>query len=107
MELENRFFKLKYISDRDWLGRTLHEDFCECGKSGLLFNKKMTVESLLQCRRDRNIVILDFECRKISDNCYLVHYVTESDNKRYYRTSIWVKEADIKLLFHQATELNE
>lgn len=63
LDLENSFFKLKYISDRKWLDRILHNDFCECGKSGVLFNK------------------------------------------RYYRTSVWVNEGNLKLLFHQATEL--
>lgn len=107
LELEKCLFKLEYISDREWLERTLHDDFCECGKSGMLFNKEDTVESLLQCTCDRNIEICNFECINITDTSWIVHFITESDNKRYYRTSVWVREENIKLLFHQATELKE
>lgn len=105
LELENSLFKLKYISDRKWLDITLHNDFRECGKSGRLFNKQETMESLIKFTSDRDIKIFDFECRNITDTSYLVHYITKSDNKRYYRTSVWVKEDGLKLLFHQATEL--
>ena len=105
LELENSLFKLKYISDRKWLERTLHDDFHEFGKSGVLFKKEDTVESLLQCADDRDIEIYDFECRNITDTSWLVHYITESNDKRYYRTSVWVKDGNMKLLFHQASEL--
>lgn len=105
LELENRLFKLKYISSKEWLERILHNDFHECGKSGVLFNKEDTVQSLIECTCDRDIEICDFECRNITDTSWLVHYITKSDNKRYYRTSVWVKEENVKLLFHQATEL--
>lgn len=108
LNLEKSFFKLQYISDRNWLERILHDDFHECGKSGLLFGKEETVESLIKCTSDRNIVIYNFDYRTITDNSWLAHYITESDNKQYYRTSLWVEEnKTIKLLFHQATELKK
>lgn len=31
LELEQSFFKYKYISDRQWLSDILHPDFSECG----------------------------------------------------------------------------
>ncbi|MCI8403530.1 MAG: nuclear transport factor 2 family protein [Clostridia bacterium] len=105
IDLENCFSKSEYISDRRWLERTLHENFHECGKSGLLYDRKQTVESLLSCASDRDILIHNFECMPISVNSWLVHYITKENDKKYYRTSVWVKDENVKLLFHQASEL--
>lgn len=107
LDLEQSFFKIQYISDKEWLDTTLHDDFTECGKSGILFDKYETMESLLSCAEDRDIEIFDFECRNISGTSWLVHYITKSGNKRYYRTSVWVKEKQLKLFYHQATLLND
>lgn len=104
LDLETRFFKLSYISDAAWLDEVLHDNFHEMGKSGVLYNKSETIYGLLKCKADRDIEINNFEYIKIVDNSWLVHYVTQSDNKQYYRTSVWVKEENIKLFFHQATE---
>lgn len=46
LNLEKKFFKIKYISDKNWLNDTLHNDFVECGKSGTLFNKREVMEEL-------------------------------------------------------------
>lgn len=106
LDLEKCFFKLEYISDRVWLNTVLHNNFCECGKSGILFDKKETVESLLSCSEGRDITIYNFEYRPITDKCYLVHYITQSGSEKYYRTSVWVMEDSLKLFFHQASRLN-
>ncbi len=105
LTLEKDFFNLQYISDREWLDKILHDDFRECGRSGKLFDKFDTMEELLQCDSDRDIVICGFECVEINSNSWLVHYITEIEGKQYYRTSVWVREPDMKLFFHQATEL--
>ena len=36
----------------------------------------------------------------------MVHYVTKDKNEMTYRTSIWLKEDRLKIIFHQATKLN-
>lgn len=106
LELENRFFQHSYISDRDWLEQTLHENFLECGKSGRLFHKADTVNSLLQCKEDRQIQIEDFQCSKISSNTWIVHYLTgSSEGEPVFRTSIWIKKHTLQLYFHQATKI--
>ncbi len=106
LDMEKRFFKRKYISDRNWLETTIHNDFCECGKSEILFDKKETVESLLACAEDRDITIYNFEYRLVTDKCYLVHYITQNGSEKYYRTSVWVMDDSLKLFYHQASRLN-
>lgn len=107
LTLEKRFFQHKYISDRTWLEKILHGDFLECGKSGKLFDKKYTVESLLKCAKNRDIEINDYTCRQIDKNSWLIHYITVSENNRYFRTSVWVLKENLQLLYHQATILKE
>ncbi len=108
LALEKKFFELRYISDREWLDITLHDRFYECGKSGILFDKAETIESLLSCQSNRDITIYNFECETIHESAWLVHYITQSEHKKYYRTSVWCMETgkQMKLLFHQATRLN-
>lgn len=106
LNLEKSFFRISCISDRDWLDATLHNDFTECGKSGVLFNKNEVMDGLLACKEDRPIEISNFSCEMIGTGCWMVHYMTESDGELYYRTSIWIREKGLQLRFHQATKLN-
>lgn len=108
LDLEKSLFKYNYISDKDWLNDVIHKDFIECGKSGYLFKKDEIVEYLSSCKEDRNIVIYNYECKKIDVNTWVVHYITCGNNKdKYYRTSIWVKEENFKIIFHQASKYIE
>lgn len=106
LRLEKDFFKLSCISDRNWLENIIHDSFTECGKSGLLFDKQQTVQDLLNCTADRNIDIYNFECSAVDEKTWIVHYITCSDGRQYYRTSLWVMEDTLRLYFHQASELN-
>ena len=106
IELEKRFFKHRYISDEGWLLRTLHEDFCECGKSGRIFYKEETVKSLLLCTGDRPIDASGFTCSELAPGCISVNYITNENGRRFFRTSLWVGE-EPQLRFHQATMLTE
>lgn len=105
LSLEKRFFDSRYISDRKWLESVLHDDFTECGRSGILYHKKETANGLLLCGKDRDIDIYRFECTRLGKEAWLAHYITVSDNSRYFRSSVWVCEGEWQLLFHQATEL--
>lgn len=108
LNLEKKLFQYSYISNRSWLENTIHTDFIECGKSGMLFDKQKTIQSLLQCKTDRDIIIYQFTCMNIDNNSWIVHYMTrEQDETIYYRTSIWVKKDTMKLYFHQASKLEE
>ena len=98
LTLEKDFFNLQYISDREWLDKILHDDFRECGRSGKLFDKFDTMEELLQCDSDRDIVICGFECVEINSNSWLVHYITEIEGKQ-----IWKRWSDGKILLRSKT----
>ncbi len=107
LELEKKLFKYEYMSNKEWLEKTIHKNFKECGKSGLLFNKKDTVESLHSYTEDRKIDIYNYEYECIDTNTYLIHYITKFKGELIYRTSIWIMQEDnLKLLFHQASKLN-
>jgi hypothetical protein len=105
LELEKSLFKIEYISNKKYLENIIHENFLECGKSGLLYDNEITIDSLLECKEDRNIKIYNFACEQIDNNTYLIHYITRNDNKKYFRTSIWKEEDTLRLYFHQATLL--
>ena len=79
----------------------------EYGKSGLVYYKKDTIESLYNVG-DRDIEVEDFSCKKIDGNTYIVHYVSvNSDNGSTYRTSIWIDNGkQLQLYFHQGTIKN-
>ena len=104
LELEKSLFKHEYTSNKNYLENIIHVNFIECGKSGLLYDNKITIDSLLECQTDRDIKIYNFTCEQIDNNTYLVHYITVTNDIKYYRTSIWKQEENLKLYFHQATE---
>lgn len=70
-------------------------------------SKSDTIKSLQECIEDRKIKIYNYECEQIDTNTYLIHYITKSYDKFIYRISIWIMKDNLKLLFHQASMLNE
>lgn len=105
LELEKNLFKYEYMSNKDWLDRIIHNDFKECGKSGYFFDKEETIKALQDFTEDRKIDLYNYEYKCVDTKTYLIHYITKSDEKLIYRTSIWVMEGELKLLFHQASEV--
>ena len=106
LSLEKSLFNLAYISDRKWLSAIIHDDYEECGKSGTLFNKDDVISALLSCESDRDITIYNFKFRELNKHCWIVNYITESENNLYYRTSVWTEGSHIQLRFHQASKLS-
>ncbi len=107
LTLEKSFFEIKFISDRRYLEKTLHKSFFECGSSGSLYDRKSVIDALMECKENRDIDIYNYVCRQIDSNSWLVHYITKTQNdKRYFRTSVWVCEnSELKLCFHQSSRL--
>lgn len=105
LNLEKDFFKYDKITDKKWLDSILHNNFKEIGKSGSIYNKNDITESFLMLKSDRYITIYNFEICAISTNCWLAHYITSDNGKIFYRTSVWLDENGLKLIFHQASEL--
>lgn len=104
LELEKSLFKYEYMSNNEYLNNTIDDNYKELGKSGILFNKDDVVNYLLSQQRDRNIEIYNFSGEELIPNLWIVHYITLSDDKKIYRTSIW---KDNKIIFHQASEYKD
>lgn len=106
-ELELSLFKGEYLKDYDYLCNIFHNDYMEYGKSGLVYRKDDTIKSLYD-KDDRNIKVIDFNSNKIDDKTYINHYVSvHEDGTLVLRTSIWVDNGNMQLLFHQGTVANE
>lgn len=103
--LEKKLFQYTYMKDHDWLNEILHDHFQECGKSGCIFNKETVISSLNGYTEDRMIEIYNYEYLPIDTNTHMIHYVTKNGDALIYRTSIWIMEKHLKLLFHQASPL--
>lgn len=103
--LENSLFLYKNCKDSDYLDRILHEDFMEFGTSGKIYHKKETIDLLMSVTEDRPIVIHYPKVRLLPGGQWLLHYISENKETGSYsnRTSIWIKDDNIKLYFHQGT----
>ena len=108
LEAEKSLFKWRYMSDVVYLDRIIDDNFVEIGKSGKKLIKKDVIEELSNLGHDRIIDIYNFECIKLNDNVWLAHYITLSEEKKIYRTSIWKNaNGNLKILFHQASEFKD
>ena len=107
-ELETSLFKGEYLEDKEYLENVFHDEFMEYGKSGLIYRKKDTIESLLGIG-DRDIKVLDFTSEKIDENTYIVHYVSvHKDDVKVLRTSIWKDNGEmLQMFFHQGTLMHK
>jgi len=105
LELEKSLFEVKYMNNKEYLNNLIDDDYLEIGKSGKMINKDDVIKELSSLKENRNIDIYNFACTK-EDNIYIVHYITISNDNKIYRTSIWKKEKNYKILFHQASILN-
>ncbi len=106
LNLEKSLFKIKYMNNKEYLDNIISDNYLEIGKSGTIINKNDVIKELLTLTEDRNIDIYNFSCTK-EDNIYIAHYITIHNDNIIYRTSIWKKEKDYKILFHQASLLKD
>ena len=104
LDKEKSLFKYEYMKVINYLEELIDDNYKEIGKSGKVFNKEDIIEYLSNLKEDRNITIYNYNCRKISTNIFLVHYITKNNNDNIFRTSIWKKENNkFKIIFHQAS----
>ena len=107
LEREKSLFKIKFMSNKEYLNNIISDDYLEIGKSGYFINKIQVIDALLKEETDRKIAIYNYSCDEIDKNAYLVHYITKNIDDIVYRTSIWKKEESLKIIFHQASILKE
>lgn len=104
LELEKSLFKYEFMSNINYLNKIIDDNYIEIGKSGKEITKEDVIKYLINLKEDRNIIIYNFKCDKISEDIYLINYITKKEKDNIFRTSIWKKENDeFKILFHQAS----
>ena len=107
LNLEKSLFKYEYMSNIEYLNSIIDDTYKELGKSGKMYNKEDVIKELSNLNSDRDIKIYNYECNSISDNIWLVHYITKNENINVFRTSIWKNDNSLKIIFHQASEYKD
>ena len=108
LKLEKNFFDIKYMKNIEYLNNHIDDEYLEVGKSGFFINKTDVIKELSNLKENRNIDIYNFSQKQIDENTYIAHYITlNKEQEKIYRTSIWKKEENFKILFHQASILTD
>lgn len=107
LNLEKSLFKYEYTSNIEYLNSIIDDTYKELGKSGKMYNKEDVIKELSNLKSDRDIKIYNYECNNISEDIWLVHYITKNGNNNIFRTSIWKYNKSLKIIFHQASEYKE
>ncbi|WP_414050242.1 hypothetical protein [Macrococcus animalis] len=83
----------------------LHDEYIEFGQSGIITTKSDYVGFKMP---ESDFEIIDYSVKDLSDNSKLATYVLidKVTNNKSNRSSIWIKEDDWKLYFHQGTKVN-
>lgn len=94
-------------NDREWLEQTLHQEFREITRSGVVVDRAQTIASLTGEEQTLTILSSDFRLVSNSDHFAILHYRTfRPDGTRVsLRSSCWICSDDGKwtLIFHQGT----
>lgn len=87
-------------------------DYWEVGASGQRYNRQDCIDTVVERYRDpdysKNDIweTSDFECRQLSENCYLLTYTLVQGNEKRLtkRSTIWQRfEDQWKIVYHQGT----
>lgn len=94
-------------NDLEWLEYLLHPEFREIRRSGVLVNRKETIDSLTCEECAPSILSSDFRLISIRDDLAILLYRTcnPDGSRASLRSSYWERSADglWKLFFHQGT----
>ena len=110
-ELSSRepiFHRSEFGTSRADFERMTAEDFWETGASGRRYSRKFVLDELEKRFAAPHTDVWEtsgFQCRRLSDDTYLLTYTLLQDHVRLTRRStIWQKTADgWKILYHQGT----
>jgi hypothetical protein len=88
----------------------IHVDFFEIGASGHRHDRQSCIETVMNRVKtdnssNRNWEMKDFECRKISNDTYLLNYALIQNKQRLtQRVSIWQFNNGLwEMIYHQGT----
>lgn len=103
--LEQRLLEPEVRRDRAALSAILHEDFCEFGASGRIYDRDSIIETLLAEGRS-SASASDFKATRLNPDVVLLTYRTDTPS---LRTSIWCRARDgaWRMLHHQGTPADE
>jgi hypothetical protein len=103
--LEQRLLEPAVRRDRTALMALLHEDFCEFGASGRVYDRAGIIEALL-ANDGQSASACDFKATRLGPDAVLVTYRTDTPS---LRTSIWSRGAGgaWRMLHHQGTRAAE
>jgi hypothetical protein len=105
------FHRAEFARTRAELEAMTAKDFWEVGASGRRYSREYVLKTL--AARQENPVddqwqALDFHCRELADDVYLLTYTLLQAERRTRRASIWQRSgAGWKILFHQGTVVQE
>jgi hypothetical protein len=109
-KLEVSLHSTKVRSDRNELGKILHNDFVEFGRSGKIYSRTQVLEEFQEPNREFQIITRDYTYKLLAENIVLITYESAhivsngSETRRSLRSSIWQKsEQGWQLIFHQGT----
>ena len=110
LQYEKDFFDCRFCSSIDNLKSRLAEEYIEFGSSGKVYNRDITISSLLQLTKNKEIYILGFMVTVLSETVLMANYFSYDRVKRTHaaRTSIWKQtNGQWKIYFHQGTPIEQ
>jgi len=104
IDLERRLLAPAVRRDRAALTTLLHEDFCEFGASGRVYDREQIIAALLAAD-DSSAEASHFEATRLGPDAVLLTYRTDAPS---LRSSVWLRGEDgaWRLLHHQGTPTN-
>jgi ribonuclease HI len=101
IELERRLIQPEVRRDRAALMALLHEDFCEFGASGRVYDRDSIVEALLASHGSAASAS-DFKAARLGPDAVLLTYRADTHS---LRTSVWLRGRDgaWRMRLHQGT----
>jgi hypothetical protein len=102
------FHRSEFGTTRADFDRLMADDYWETGASGRRYSKQLILDELekrFSVPHDDVWETRDFQCRRLSEDTYLLTYTLLQDNERLTRrTTIWCRTADgWKIAYHQGT----
>jgi hypothetical protein len=107
LALELRLLDPDVRRDAAAIDALLAPDFTELGASGTLWtrNRMLGAIATLDSSRDQ-VIVHDLDGRELAPDLVLVTYLTERDDIRVYRSSVWRHALGVwQIVHHQATPL--
>ena len=103
-ELETSLHRRHIRNSPEAVSDLLDDEFVEFGKSGRIYDKRLTVELLRDDDSDLIPEVRDFRIRALAPNVVLVTYLSGRDDLFALRSSIWrLRSGKWRMTFHQGT----